>query len=169
MRMVKAKVCMLGAFSVGKTSLVGCYVHSMFSEKYLTTVGVKVDKKVLATGAGDITLVIWDLYGEDDAQAIHTGYLRGASGYLLIADGTRPATLDVAERLRQRMVEAVGNVPFVLLLNKADLTDEWRLADDKLAPWKALGCPIFKTSAKTGSEVEEAFSKLAACLQEQPS
>jgi len=42
---VQKKVCMLGAYSVGKTSLVSQYVNSIFSEKYTTTIGVKIDKK----------------------------------------------------------------------------------------------------------------------------
>ena len=45
--MIQKKICMLGAFAVGKTSLVQRYVHSLYSDKYLTTVGVKIDKKAL--------------------------------------------------------------------------------------------------------------------------
>ncbi len=164
--MVKAKVCMLGAFSVGKTSLVSRYVYSMFSEKYLTTVGVKIDKKVVGAGAREVTLVIWDLYGEDSVQAGNTSYLRGTSGYLLVVDGTRPETLAVADRLRRRVIESVGDVPFVLLLNKSDLTEDWRLSEEALAPWRTIGCPILRTSAKSGVGIEDAFTTLADGLLE---
>jgi hypothetical protein len=48
---------MLGGFGVGKTSLVSRFVSSMFSDKYLTTVGVKVDKKTVQAGGQDVTAV----------------------------------------------------------------------------------------------------------------
>jgi len=42
---IQKKICMIGAFATGKTSLVSQFVHSIFSDKYHTTVGVKIDKK----------------------------------------------------------------------------------------------------------------------------
>ncbi len=45
--MLQKKICMVGAFATGKTSLVAQFVRSIFSEKYQTTVGVKIDKKQL--------------------------------------------------------------------------------------------------------------------------
>src|ERR1700675_4666549 len=90
--MLQKKVCMIGSFSVGKTSLIQRFVSSIFSDRYLTTVGVKIDKKVVRVDGEDVTLVLWDLYGEDEFQKMRMSYLRGASGYLLVADGTRRAT-----------------------------------------------------------------------------
>ena len=87
--MIQKKICLLGGFGVGKTSLVSRFVHSIFSDKYLTTVGVKIDKKRVDLGSQQVDLVIWDIYGEDDFQKVRMSYLRGASGYLLVADGTR--------------------------------------------------------------------------------
>lgn len=88
--MIQKKVCMLGAFAVGKTSLVERYVKSIFSEKYQTTVGVKIDKREVLVGATTVKLVLWDLHGEDRFQAVQASYLRGASGVLLVVDPTRP-------------------------------------------------------------------------------
>ena len=93
--MIQKKICMLGGFGVGKTSLVSRFVHSIFSDKYLTTVGVKIEKKSVDLGARSRS-DHWDLHGEDDFQKVRMSYLRGASGYLLVADGTRRATLDTA-------------------------------------------------------------------------
>ena len=70
--MIQKKICMLGGFAVGKTSLVARYVTSMFSEKYLTTVGVKIDKKQVAVDGRDVTLMLWDIYGQDDFQDVQT-------------------------------------------------------------------------------------------------
>src|SRR5271155_1143033 len=100
---LQKKICMLGGFSVGKTSLVKRYVQSVFSETYLTTVGVKIDKKIVDLSGQTVNLILWDVAGEDDVSALRMSYLRGASGYVLVADGTRPATLDVALSLRDRV------------------------------------------------------------------
>jgi small GTP-binding protein len=164
MEHLKKKVCMLGAFSVGKTSLVARFVHSIFSEKYQTTIGVKVDKKTVSLGDSGVTLLIWDLHGEDDVHSVRASYLRGSAGYLLVADGTRAATLGTAEMLHARMREAVGDVPFVLLVNKADLASEWEVAEPDLARLESEGWPIVRTSALSGDGVEDAFGMLARAL-----
>jgi len=164
--MVKRKICMLGAFSVGKTSLVSRFVHSLFSEKYHTTVGVKVDKAIVKVGGEDVALLIWDIYGEDDVQEVRMSYVRGAAGYLLVADGTRRDTLDIARRLRQRVEGDIGSIPFVLLLNKVDLTEAWAIDEDALNALRTEGWNVIGTSAKTGEGVEEGFSLLANALVE---
>lgn len=148
---------MLGAFAVGKTSLVARFVKSIFSEKYLTTVGVKIDKKSLKVGDQEMTLILWDLAGEDEFLQLRTSYLRGSHGYFLIADGTRRATLDKAVELQQRTENEIGRVPFILLINKSDLKSEWDIPDSEIAALTATGWIVFETSAKTGANVEEVF------------
>ena len=98
--MIQKKICMLGGFAVGKTSLVSRFVSSIFSDKYLTTVGVKIDKKPVSVDGRDVTLMLWDIYGQDDFQTVQPSQLRGMAGYLLVVDGTRRATLDVARQLQ---------------------------------------------------------------------
>src|SRR5262245_52616875 len=119
--MIQKKICMLGAFAVGKTSLVSRYVNSIFSDKYHSTVGVKIDKKAMSVDGHDVTLMLWDIAGQDDFQTVQPSQLRGMSGYLLVADGTRRGTLEVARQLQVKAMQAVGDVPFILLLNKSDL------------------------------------------------
>ena len=158
--MIQKKICMLGATGVGKTSLVSRYVLSVFSDKYLTTIGVKVDKKTVPVDGTEVTLLLWDIYGQDEFQTVRTSYLKGASGYLLVADGTRQLTLDTARELQKTAEGVVGRVPFVLVLNKSDLAGEWRLDDKALFKMANEGWTIIKTSAKTGEGVEDAFLKL---------
>jgi small GTP-binding protein len=161
--MMQQKVCLIGGFAVGKTSLVSRYVHSLFSDKYHTTVGVKVDKKAVDLGDQQVELVLWDIYGQDDYQALRISYLRGAAGYLLVVDGTRRATLDTALDLKLRVQQAIGPVPFVLVLNKADLSSEWALDDASVAAL-AREHHIVRTSAKTGEGVDDAFRALARAV-----
>lgn len=160
--MIKKKICLVGAFAVGKTSLVQRYVHSIFSEKYHTTVGVKVDHKQVVVDNTTTELIIWDLHGEDEFQSIRTHYLRGASGCIYVADGTRAGTWDVALNLKERVDEAIGRVPSILALNKFDLTEQWELDPALVETTDMDNLSIIYTSAKTGAAVEDAFQELTA-------
>jgi hypothetical protein len=155
---------MLGGTAVGKTSLVSRFVHSIFSDKYLTTVGVKIDKKSVSAGDQHVDLILWDLYGEDDFQKIRMSYLRGASGYLRVIDGTRRETLDMALSLRDSAERTIGRVPFLLVANKADLASSWEVDDAMLSDLSKREWPIIRTSAKTGEGVEEAFAVLTRAM-----
>jgi small GTP-binding protein len=152
---------MLGGFSVGKTSLVKRYVESIFSESYLTTVGVKIDKKVEQLPDRVVSLVLWDLAGEDDIGSLRMSYLRGSAGYVLVADGTRRSTLEVALALRERVEADYGPMPFVLLLNKSDLKEQWAIDDAELEDLRRRGWWVQASSARTGEGVEDAFKDLA--------
>ncbi len=158
--MIQKKICMLGSFGVGKTSLVRRYVESIYDDVYHTTVGVKIDKRTLQVDATDVTLVLWDLYGEDEFQKMRWSYLRGSSGYLLVADGTRRATLEKALALEQKVREEVGKIPFILVINKSDLIQEWELDPALEAQFTAKEWSILRCSAKSGENVEEAFVQL---------
>ena len=159
--MIQKKICMLGAFSVGKTSLVRRYVSSVFSDAYLTTVGVKIDKRVIDLDGREVTLILWDIAGEDDVSTVRLSYLRGSAGFVLVADGTRARTLDVARSLQSRVQAELGEVPFTLLVNKSDLAEQWTIADAELDALRAAGWSVRRTSAKSGEGVEDAFRELA--------
>jgi small GTP-binding protein len=159
--MLQKKVCMLGGFAVGKTSLVARCVQGVFSDRYLSTVGVKIDRHETTTDAGPMSLVLWDLAGQDAFQSVRMSYLRGASGFVYVVDPTRPETADVALDLLDKARSAVGDVPSLLLLNKADLEPEWALTEGLRAGIEAAGWLPLKTSAKTGHNVAAAFQELA--------
>lgn len=164
--MTTRKICIIGDFAVGKTSTVARVVHNEFSEKYLTTVGVKIDTKELTAADGrSLKLVIWDIAGTDRFTAVEYSYLRGASGYLLVIDGTRRSTFDVALELQREAQQRYGDVPFVTLVNKKDLTDEWQLCEDDLSALRSAGHKVFETSARTGEQVEQAFAALCSFIQ----
>lgn len=162
--MLQKKICMLGSFSVGKTSLVRRFVESIFSDAYQTSIGVKIEKKVVRSGNEDVALVLWDIHGEDVYQKIRLSYLRGMSGYLLVVDGTRRQTLDDALTLNERVIQEVGKVPAVLVFNKSDLAEKWEIDSARESELTAAGWTIIRTSAKTGDSVEEVFAKLTAAM-----
>ncbi len=164
--MIQKKICMLGTFAVGKTSLVRRFVESIYTDKYQTTVGVKVDKKVVRVGDQETKLLLWDLEGAETEHDLRKSYLRGASGYLLVADGTRKDTLYKALTLQSRAEETLGPVPFVLVLNKADLTDMWEIDPRERAAIEQKNWKIIDTSAKTGHGVEDAFLFLSEKMTE---
>ncbi len=164
--MIKKKIAMLGAFAVGKTSLVQRFVNSIFSEKYQTTIGVKIDQKLVRVGETDITLMLWDLYGDDDFMKMKPSYLIGSSGYLLVADGTRAETIDVALRLQAMASEATKDAPFILLINKNDLHENWEIDAETINNLKQKSWKVLITSAKDNHQVEEAFIMLSSMMLE---
>lgn len=163
--MVVKKICMMGAFAVGKTSLVRRFVHSIFSDSYQTTIGVMISKKSLTVDNVDFQLVIWDLEGRDEFTDVRSNYLRGAAGVLFVVDVTRPHTLTVVRQLRYEIQKHVGDIPALILLNKSDLADQWRLDGDVLQQLEAEGCTLIRTSARSGDQVETSFIALVRAMQ----
>ncbi|MEP6572593.1 MAG: Rab family GTPase [Gemmatimonadota bacterium] len=161
---LQKKVCMLGAPGVGKTSLVRRFVESIFSDKYLSTIGAKVDRKVVSVGGRELSFMLWDLQGEEEYEWIRMQYLRGAAGYLLVADGTRKSTLEIALGLQQNAEGRAGQIPFVLIVNKDDLKSTWEVQPEDLKPLQFAGWTVIETSAKSGGGVNEAFQLLAVRL-----
>ncbi len=162
--MIRHKICMLGAFAVGKTSLVRRFVHSIFSEQYQTTLGVQIEKRQVEVNERSIDLMLWDIAGEDDFFRVPESYLTGAAGYFLVVDGTRSSTIEVAVSLSERAVAKLGDVPSLVLANKADRTDAWDVADDLGFPTRPAG-ELIRTSALSGDGVARAFDLLAARIE----
>lgn len=164
MNALQKKICMLGAFSVGKTSLISQYVNSIFSEKYTTTIGVKIDKKQLTVNGTSLSMILWDVYGEDNHQRVMPSYLRGLSGYIIVVDPTRSSTISNAISLHKMVNDSIGPMPFVLALNKCDLKDDWVDSLDELDELKAMAEGTFETSAKLDVGVDELFQTLGMAV-----
>jgi len=161
MTSIQRKVCLLGAAGVGKTSLVRRFVEGIFNQRYLSTIGVKIDRRVVQLDRGQVALVLWDIEGETEHRHLRARHLRGASAAILVADGTRAETLDVARELQRKAAEWLPGLPFVFLLNKLDLIERWALPLEAIAALRAAGWPVHQTSARTGDGVESAFIELA--------
>jgi small GTP-binding protein len=161
---IQRKVCMLGATGVGKTSLVRRFVESLFSERYQATIGVKIDRRLVEVDGQQVSLLLWDLQGEDELQRVRLSYLKGASGLIYVADGTRPETLETARSIQAGAMETIGVVPSLLLVNKTDLHEEWRVDDASIAARGPAGVEVMRTSARDGTNVGAAFDHLVRAI-----
>lgn len=164
----KLKICLVGDVGVGKTSLIRRYVLDVFDDKYIATIGTKVTKKEIQvkdpkTGAPvDLILLIWDIMGQPSfREVLREAYFYGAQGAIAVCDVTGKESLGELRYWIKAMTATTGEVPIVFLGNKCDLKDETRVTLEDLEVFaKKHDSPAFFTSAKTGYNVESAFSTL---------
>ncbi|MHA1519643.1 MAG: Rab family GTPase [Promethearchaeota archaeon] len=164
----KLKILLCGPAAVGKTSLIHRFIKSKFERDYKLTVGVDILTKNVEYAAGKTaTLSIWDIGGQERFSFIRTTFYKGASGALLVFDLSRSSTFASIKNWRSEVVQFAGNIPFVLIGNKLDLIpevgevidrDECRdYAEDE-------GSVYIETSAKDGTNVDEAFVELTRLI-----
>ncbi|NIA11574.1 MAG: GTP-binding protein [Nitrospiraceae bacterium] len=171
--LIQKKICLLGMFGVGKTSLVRRFVYDRFDDSYLVTVGVKVSQKILPpikNPDGHLTqfnFLIWDIAGFEDSSNPIRNYFLGASGALVVADLSRPYTTETLPKILDFFLSVAPDAKIVLIGNKKDLFDQPETQAESLQNWKSeKGLPFLLTSAKTGENVEKAFLTLANTLVE---
>lgn len=169
MATVNKKVCMLGDFAVGKTSLVKRFVFDRFDDKYISSIGVKVSRKsmVIPRDAESVMLnmMLWDLAGSEEFSQVRASYLRGSSGAILVCDLTRPETLPNVTQYAHNLVTVSPSPSLVVVANKVDLQRSDSVTERKLAEIASqLNAPYFMTSAKTGQAVEAMFRALGQRL-----
>lgn len=156
MELVK-KVIVVGHYGVGKTSLIKRFVHQQFSDQYLTTIGVKIDKKEVVVGDHTVKMMIWDIAGESDSLQIPQSYFMGAHAAIFVFDLTRKETYESLDVNSFNVLKHIGDIPSIVIGNKCDLLSENEIEKVK----DEIGQDFFVTSAKTGGHVEESFELLA--------
>jgi len=168
---MKAKLCLAGASSVGKTSLIRRYVLNEFDDHYIATIGTKVSKKMVSVPLMDeepvmVNLMVWDIMGQMGfRELLQEQYFQGAQGILAVADITRRETLQDLYIWIDQIDRIAGSVPIVLAVNKSDLPAAKHLPEAELRKFAhAFDCDIVRTSAKTGENVEEVFWRLAGLV-----
>jgi len=152
--MIRKKILLLGDFSVGKTSLVRRYVDGSFDDKYLTTIGVKISKKLIRIDTEECELIIWDVEGSTPSKKILLGYYRGASGAIFVTDITRKETHDTLSEHRDIFLSENPNGVYVTAYNKVDMINE--IARERIE----LDKDTFLTSAKNNENVDKLFMRL---------
>jgi len=158
--MLETKVCVVGAFATGKTSLVTQLLEGSCRQHYQTTVGVRIERKQIETAQTQMDMVLWDMHSEDQFQQVQMSYIRGASAYVLVVDGMRRASLTTALDLQKRVTQRIGNVPCLMIINKCDLQANWEITEDDIALLKAQNYDLIRTSTKTGVGIDRCLSKL---------
>ena len=169
MTSIKKKICLLGSFAVGKTSLIQRFVYDRFDEKYLTTMGVKISQKVLPPIQDPLSgkmiqhiFLIWDIAGLAKFDSVAKNYFRGAAGALAVADLTRRETIGHITELCDKFKSVNPNAFLVVLGNKMDIFKEDQKALSELKTKAAdYATDLILTSAKTGEHVEKAFLNLS--------
>ena len=162
----KRKYCLLGEGAVGKTSLIRRFVTDQFDDRYITTIGTKVTKKSVHLNNPErgarVDMMIWDIMGQQGYRGmLQESYFHGASGGMAVCDVTRPETLDNLQEWINGLRGVCGDIPIVILANKADLRDIAQLTPDTLQSFaKENGTTGYFTSAKTGANVEKTFMDL---------
>ncbi|MEM7348546.1 MAG: Rab family GTPase [Chloroflexota bacterium] len=168
---IQKKVCLLGDFAVGKTSLVRRFVEGVFEDKYLSTIGTKVSRKSLTlnhnNASVDMQMMLWDLAGGEKFDQVMSSYYRGAGAALLVCDLTRPETLDIVHRYIRDFWEINPGTPLILVGNKIDLVDMRLISDESLNQvGNQYQMKVLTSSAKTGENVEMAFQMLGTQILE---
>lgn len=169
---LKSKVCLIGEKSVGKTSLIRRYVHNMFDDEYITTIGTKVTKKEANVfrpelqGEVRVDMTVWDIMGEKGfRQLLKEAYFYGANGIIAVADLTRKKTLDDLDDWIDGVEDVVGKIPIIVAVNKADRLDEAQFSVKEIEQTaKAFDSDFMYTSAKSGEDVEECFKRLGSLM-----
>lgn len=159
--MISTKVILTGSFGVGKTSLFNQFVFNKFSERYLTTIGVNVKKRVISVEGQELSMLLWDIAGEISQDKVPHSYFLGASGIIYVFDVTRPLTFKNLVSDVEYLKSKVPNAPIKIVGNKIDLVTETELEEVKQQ--LAIPADIF-TSAKTGENVEELFINLGKAI-----
>lgn len=161
------KVCLLGDYAVGKTSLVRRFVYNLFDDKYISTIGVRVSRKTVVVPLDqrvvELKVMLWDLAGSEEFDRVRASYLRGTAGAVLVCDLTRLETVDSLGSYVEALHSISPLAALAIAANKCDLVDaEVNPPAQIKALARELEAPVFYTSAKTGSEVDQVFRRLGA-------
>jgi len=126
---------------------------------YITTIGVKVDKKVIEINGEEVSILLWDIAGEVSQDKVPKSFFLGASAVIYVFDLTRPSTYKNIESDLNILDGLLPDAILKVVGNKEDLIEADKLKQVK----KEINVSIdVVTSAKTGSNVERLFADLAA-------
>lgn len=168
-KVISQKVCLVGDFGVGKTSLIRQFVDRQFSDQYLSTVGVKISRKLVSMSDAtqemkQLQLIVWDIEGSTRFKAIAPTYLQGAKGAVIVADVTRESSIQNLEDHVQLFRSVCPKSSLIIALNKIDLMEDNEregIFQGISTKFSNLKIPIYTTSAKTGENVDKIFQSLA--------
>lgn len=162
------KFIILGDYAVGKTCVIRRYVSDTFDEEYKASIGVDITSQQLFFDPHRVQLQIWDMSGQTDFRELRRQFMNGSDCGIIVFDVTRQSSL---ENIPRWMNEARANVPglqFALVGNKTDLVDERVVKHEEAERAAKENQMLFyiETSAKSGSNIQLLFKKLAQLILE---
>ncbi|MCY3412421.1 MAG: GTP-binding protein [Candidatus Heimdallarchaeota archaeon] len=179
---ISVKFCILGAPGVGKTSLRRNFMGQNFLLSYSTTLGVDFANKIITLDDGTIlNLQIWDLAGQTNYLNVTKSFLSHTNAALVVYDSTQPETFGHIKAWLKLLHESneknAKKIPLMILRNKVDLldedtpsgsfnTEEFLLYLDDYEKITEDYPKSLSTSAKTGKNVEMAFTTLSIVLRD---
>ncbi|XP_004705861.1 ras-related protein Rab-26 isoform X4 [Echinops telfairi] len=160
---------LVGDSGVGKTCLLVRFKDGAFlAGTFISTVGIDFRNKVLDVDGTKVKLQMWDTAGQERFRSVTHAYYRDAHALLLLYDVTNKASFDnIQDWLSEIQEHAQRDVVLMLLGNKVDSTHEREVKredGEKLA--KEYGLPFMETSAKSGLNVDLAFTAIAKELKQ---
>jgi len=167
------KLIMIGDTGVGKSSLLVRLADDLFTENYLSTIGVDFRFKSAELPDPDnknkklkLKLQIWDTAGQEKFRAITRAYYRGADGLLIVYDITEKQSFDNVKNWIKEVRNNIDHtIPIIIVGNKSDRDD--RVIQESELEKLALEFNTFhmETSALNSDNVEKTFLLLAnECL-----
>lgn len=162
-KLVRYKMVLFGTAGVGKTSLVDRFIHNKFEVNYISTLGYNVYEKQISHGNYTISLMIYDIGGQEQFRELRKKYAQGSSTALIVYDITNRESFNTIPNWRDDLKVFAGEIPFIIVGNKVDLEADRQVSkEDGTQLCDQLGALNFiETSAKTGEAVEDAFTQLA--------
>lgn len=157
------KLLLIGDSGVGKSCLLLRFCDDAWTPSFITTIGIDFKIRTIELDGKRIKLQIWDTAGQERFRTITTAYYRGAMGILLVFDVTDQKSFENVRTWHANIEQhASEGVSKILIGNKSDWEEKRAVTTEQgeeLA--KELGIPYIETSAKSNSNVEEAFFNLA--------
>ena len=157
---VNLKLIVVGDFAVGKTSLCKRFALGSFKEDYKPTIGVDIySSRFEIPNKAKVVLNIWDTAGQERFRKLYPKYYKGAKAALVVYDITSRPTFESVPEWVNSIRKNVGDIPIVLVGNKADLEPYRRVKKEEgeeMAKKLDLGSFI-ETSAKSGENVDKPF------------
>lgn len=159
------KIVTIGDSSVGKSSILTRYVDNVFSENYISTIGVDFKIKTINIKDKNIKLQIWDTAGQERFKTITQSYYRGASAILLIYDLTDISTFQNLNKWLMDVKKANNDAQIFIIGNKLDLFDCRQIKYNEAKNFtEKHGYKYIEVSAKTNKGINNLFIDLCESL-----
>lgn len=164
------KLLIIGDSGVGKSCLLLRFSDDIFTDSFISTIGVDFKIRTIEIGGSKIKLQIWDTAGQERFRTITSSYYRGAHGIIVVYDVTEQKSFNnITKWLKEIDTFAGPTVQKLLVGNKCDLENERAVSTDQGKELAAkLNIPFVETSAKDSINVEQAFIKMAEDIKNKP-